>query len=381
MVKQFLRRILNEIHNIRGWRTRRKIIVFESDDWGSIRMPSKDVYQICLDKGYRVDRSLFSRYDSLASEEDLTLLFELLLSIKDFKSNHPVLTANCLVANPDFKKIKESNFSNYFYELIPDTFSRYPKHQRCIELWNEGIRLNIFKPQSHGREHVNVSRFMKDLKDGDEDAHFAFKYEMPGIFKKNAIERGNNSIVSLEYFDGIDKIEKELITKEGLILFSDMFGYLSRSFIASNYIWHPDLEAILGEMGVRFVQGLKYQYIPLGDFRGFRTRYHFLGQTNKFKQIYLIRNVYFEPTLSRSGHSVLSAMRQIETAFRWYKPAIISMHRINFVGYIDQSNRDHNLKLLNELLRGIVRKWPDVEFLSTTDLGDIIYNELIVEKS
>lgn len=32
--------------NLPGWHTRRKIVVIESDDWGSIRMPSKEVKHI-----------------------------------------------------------------------------------------------------------------------------------------------------------------------------------------------------------------------------------------------------------------------------------------------------------------------------------------------
>jgi hypothetical protein len=371
-------RFSENLFNIPGWRTNRKIIVIESDDWGSIRMPSRDVYETCLKQGYRVDRNLFSRYDSLASEEDLTLLFELLLSFKDWKSNHPVITANCLVANPNFEKIQASNFSQYHFELLTETFSKYPNHKKCFEIWHEGIRLNIFKPQSHGREHLNVSRFMNDLKAGDEDAHFAFKCKMPGIFKKNAIEIGNDYIVSLEHFDNNDEVEKELIVKEGLILFRELFGYSSKSFIASNYIWDPKLEHTLKIMDVQFIQGSKYQYIPKGNYSGFHIRYHFLGLMNALHQIYLIRNVYFEPSLNRFSDTISSAMRQIETAFIWHKPAIISMHRINFVGYIDQTNRDRTLVLFGELLKMILRRWPDVEFMSTNDLGDLIADEKII---
>lgn len=368
-------KLSENLFNIPGWKTKRRIIVIESDDWGSIRMPSKDVYELCLKEGYRVDRNLFTKYDSLASEEDLTLLFDLLLSYKDEMSNNPVITANCLVANPDFKKIQESNFDQYHFELLTETFSKYPSHNKCFEIWHEGIRLNIFKPQSHGREHLNVSRFMKDLKMGDEDAHFAFKCKMPGIFKKNSVEKGNDYIVSLEHYDNSDEIGKELIVKEGLILFKELFGYSSKSFIASNYIWGPRLEHTLKEMDTHYIQGSKYQYIPTGKYKGYKTRYHFLGQTNTLKQIYITRNVYFEPTLNRDGSAISSAMRQIETAFFWQKPAIISMHRINFVGYIDKSNRDRTLVLFSELLKKILRKWPEVEFLSTSDLGDLMAGE------
>ncbi len=77
-LKQLKHTIGRHWHNIPGWRTNRKIVVFESDDWGSIRMPSRKVYKHLLKNGIPVDKCPFSKYDSLASEEDLTALFEVL---------------------------------------------------------------------------------------------------------------------------------------------------------------------------------------------------------------------------------------------------------------------------------------------------------------
>lgn len=191
-----------------AWKTDRKIVVFESDDWGSIRMPSIEVYQHCLNKGYQVDKNIFSKYDSLASEEDLILLFDLLLQFKDSRGNHPVITANCLVTNPDFERIKENGFQKYEYELITETFKKYPKHNHCFDLWIKGLDEGIFMPQSHGREHLNVSRFMTDLQAKNPHANFAFENSMPGIFDPNNLKEGNNYVVSLEYTDAQDEIEK-----------------------------------------------------------------------------------------------------------------------------------------------------------------------------
>ena len=66
--------------NYRGWSTKRKIVVIESDDWGSIRMPSKEVFNDLLAQGIPVDKSYFTKYDSLESREDLGQLFTLLQS-------------------------------------------------------------------------------------------------------------------------------------------------------------------------------------------------------------------------------------------------------------------------------------------------------------
>ena len=49
-------RTMKFINERRGWKTDRKIVVIESDDWGSIRMPRREVYEMSLKKGYRVDR-------------------------------------------------------------------------------------------------------------------------------------------------------------------------------------------------------------------------------------------------------------------------------------------------------------------------------------
>ena len=62
-------------------------------------MPSPEVYKKCLRAGYPVDKIVYERYDSLASEEDLEMLFDLLSSYKDARGNHPLITANCLVAS------------------------------------------------------------------------------------------------------------------------------------------------------------------------------------------------------------------------------------------------------------------------------------------
>ena len=68
--------------NFRGWSTKRKILVIESDDWGSIRMPSKRIYEELLSKNIPVDKHYFAKNDCLESNTDLELLFEVLFQIK-----------------------------------------------------------------------------------------------------------------------------------------------------------------------------------------------------------------------------------------------------------------------------------------------------------
>ena len=143
--------------NIKGWRTNRKIVVIESDDWGTLRTPNKDVYSHLTSKyADSMWPETYDKVDNLANKEDLEALFDTLLSVEDSKDHPAVLTANTIVGNPDFERIKESGFKEYYWEPFTDTLKRYPTHTGTYECWKDGIAKEVFIPQYHGREHLNV---------------------------------------------------------------------------------------------------------------------------------------------------------------------------------------------------------------------------------
>jgi len=342
-------------------------------------MPSKKVYLECLKAGYRVDKIAYEKYDSLASDRDLEFLFELLTNYKDHLCKHPVFTANVLAANPDFEKIEQSDFKQYHYELLADTFQRYPSHTNALSLWKEGYEKGVFYMQSHGREHLNISRFMVALKSGDRDAHFGFKCRMPGCIQQGVRKSvWNDYVEALNYTDHIDKSSKLEIILEGLDLFEKLFNYRSASFIPPNYIWSPHFDSKISEAGVKYYQGIRKFKVP-GSGGTFDYLKRWLGNTNCFGQVDLIRNAFFEPSLAKSDNidTVDRCLYQIGKAFSYNKPAIICTHRLNYIGYINETNRDRNLKSLRLLLDQILKKWPDVEFKNSTELGSIIEEDTV----
>ena len=365
-----LRTTAASVHkNLRGWRTGRKIVVIESDDWGSIRMPSREVYEACLKAGYPVDRISYERYDSLASEEDLEHLFELLSSFKDRNGRHPVITANVLTANPDFEKIEASGFREYANEPIIETFKRYPRHSNCFALWKQGIDSGVFFPQYHGREHLNVSKFMKALQAGDEDVRFGFRHRMPGSIPKGHPPRGNRYVEATRFDSAADKEEKRQIYMEGLDRFEELFGYRSATVIPTNYVWSTDFNEELAEKGIEAIQTngqLKDPLLPKGE----QSRRFQLGEKDGFGIAYLKRNAVFEPSLIKTGteNPPEHCLHQIGIAFAMRKPAILTSHRINYCGFLDEANRDRTLTGLKKLLTEILNKWPDAEFMTSIDL-------------
>lgn len=373
-----IRGVKNIISFIPGWHTNRKIVVIESDDWGSIRMPDKATYDILLSRGIRVDNCPYNRYDCLASDDDLSSLFEVLNCYRDLNGNPPVITANCVLANPDFDKIRRTNFEEYHYELFTETLKKYPKHSHSFQLWNEGIDKKMFHPQFHGREHLNVSRWMKALKDNLPETRLAFDLRLFGLstFISNEVRR--SYLAAYDVYDKSDLNQISKITEDGLSIFRALFGYDAKSFIAPNYIWPSQIEKNLSESGIKYIKGEITQHSPVLNSLKIKRIRHFTGQMNLYNQIYLVRNSWFEPSLYVHRDSVNLCLSQIENAFRWNKPAIISMHRVNFIGTIEQSNREKNLLLLRTLLSKIQKNWKNVEFITADKLGDLIISEQIV---
>ena len=117
MLLKAKRCLTHNLLNLPGSRIDGRIVVIESDDWGAIRMRSREAYDRLLAHGYPVDRNGYERNDALASEEDLELLFDLLASHRDGEGRPAAITANCIMTNPDFGKILIVCFSQDDYQL------------------------------------------------------------------------------------------------------------------------------------------------------------------------------------------------------------------------------------------------------------------------
>lgn len=66
-IKRLKRDVLSNWHNATNWAADKKYIVFESDDWGSIRTASPKTYRALLRTGDPAGRHLIVKYDGLAS--------------------------------------------------------------------------------------------------------------------------------------------------------------------------------------------------------------------------------------------------------------------------------------------------------------------------
>ena len=360
------------IKNTIGWKSKRKIVAFSVDDYGNVRLSSKKAREN-LDKVGAKIYNHFDQYDSLETTEDLEILYKTLSSVKDKNGKHPIFTALALPCNLDFEKIIDSNYSQFFYEELPQTFSKLKGYENTWNLWKEGIQNRFLMPQFHGREHINLKIFNEKLAEKDVITLTAINnrsYTSIDNTKYPTI----STAAAFDFWEFKENLEFENIIEDGINLFYKNFGSKPTYFTPPAAAEHPCLHKKLSKMGIEYIDSplVKKYHLGLGKYK---TTINYTGKKNKLGQTYIVRNCFFEPSSRRDIDWVNFTLRQIKAAFTWNKPAIISSHRVNFSGHIDKNNRKNGIDNLNKLLKEIVEKWPDVEFMSTNELGDLIVNK------
>jgi hypothetical protein len=295
--------------------------------------------------------------------------------VRDSSGRPAVFTAYTLCANPDFEKILREK-TGYRYELLPETFKRCAHespgaYEGAWALWQEGMDQGLLQPQFHGREHINVEMFERKLERRDPVLLANLRVESLAALGPEDGFPGSGFTAAFGVSD-VARLERHrTIIVDGLAAFERVFGFRSATFTPPAQQLHPDLYSLVEEQGVLAIdKPLRCKrYLGGGSFK---REFNKLGRAKGHQHLSVVRNVVFEPTEERGFDPVEYALAQVGAAFRWRKPAIISSHRVNFCGHIDPKNRRRGLEALRTLLRQIVRRWPDVEFISADELVRIM---------
>lgn len=365
-IKAMLKRARLDYRNSRGKKLKGRYLVIESDDWGSIRQSSPAAWKEQIARSAKTEADPFFHYDALERGEDLERIWEVLSKYTDRDGNHPVMTADYAVANPDFARIEAGGLESYFWEPFPETAKRYPDSENLLELCRQGMEAGVWKPQLNCREHVQVPGWMKALRQRDPEISWAFAHQMISTAE---------SVTSRQHFGYMDafcyppSVARALdrLVEEAAGLFQALFGFRSETFVASCYVWNSALEQSLRKNGIRAMQGGWYQWIP-GPEGSFvkKTPY---GGARSAHQLYLVRNCLLEHSLFGDRDCVGRCLGEIESAFRWKQPAVLSSHRVNYIGRLVPGNGAAGARILDELQGEVLKRWPDVRFLSSDQLA------------
>lgn len=361
------------VSNLPGWQTKRRLVVIESDDWGSIRMPSLAVLKELEEVGINItnhDNGRYNSLDTLGSSDDLDALFTTLMKFRDINGRHPVLTALTLTSNPDFDKIANDDFQNYYAEPITETFKKYGIGN-SLAVWKEGERNHLFYPEFHGREHLNVKLWLNDLRDQNIQTLEAFRRSFWG-FRNTKNRISYQSAFDLDNLNDLD-YHKEVIT-DGLNRFENLHGRRAQYFVPPNGAIRQSIIDFAVALGINFVSTPKIFLEPQGNGK-VKKKFRYLGMHGSGNMHYLTRNCFFEPSYQGKGYSVEDCLGHIKTSFLFDKPAIISTHRVNYVGGLKPQNRLAGNNALEKLLAGIIKNWPRVEFMTSIELGAIVRSD------
>ena len=347
----------------KGFKTKRHIIVFESDDWGATRISSKENLEKL--KNIYTDETFdhYQTFETLETAEDVKLLLNLLKSHKDSKGNYAKFTLNFATMNPDYDKIKKENYQQIYLESIKDSYQKGNNTQNVLQLVNDGTKEKVFLPQLHSREHFNSKFLLDDLKH-NKLVIDAFNLDIVGV--------SNDNYCALDTLNDNEENNKKLLT-DAYKYFENIFGFKSRTFIAPCYVWNKYDEKVLADLGVEGLQSKIFQNLPKGRDK-YKKIFHKFGSVSKQTNlVYTARNCFFEPSRELwynidEDKIIDNILKEIQFAFSCQKPAIICCHRVNFVSNISKENRNKNLKLLDKLLSQLEENYNDIEYMFSAEL-------------
>lgn len=362
--------VLDNLKNLRGWRTPRKLVAFAVDDYANVRVESREALERLSGAGLDLS-SPFDRLDTVETRQDLAALFEVLYSVRDGCGRPAKFTAYAMSANPDFARILE-NGEKYHYETVSDTFSRLSSEQAAAydgawALWQEGMAKGLIQPQFHGREHLNIDLFEHKLREKSPDvmANLGNK-SLAGITGDSAMP-GVGFTQAFGLYDRSQLDRHREILRDGLELFQKVWGFRSITFTPPAQKLHPALYSEAVRRDIRAIDKPLRCTRAMGD-GTHKREINRSGRQRGQDHVTVVRNVVFEPNKDMGFDPVERAVQQISAAFRWHKPAIVSSHRVNYCGHIDEPNRKRGLDALGVLLQHITERWPEVEFVSVDQL-------------
>ena len=352
-----------------------KAVLFHSDDWGCCQFcPDLESANKLLPLFAEIygEKAQYLAKSTLETPEDLDKLFLILEKYEDHRGKKPVFQAAYIVANPDYEKIAQSNFEQYYDITIPDVPERWQRGDFVAKA-KEGIKKGIWLPAYHGNSHFNPEFWLKKLRN-NKDAKKAFK-EFCYLGENKLYYNANTQTINHH---------KESIQK-GIKRFQKIFGFKPYSTIAPSYIWQLQTEKLFAEAGIKAIQGKNLQQIKLNLWHRIEAKIvNILGYKHALKlwQIkagdknldyniyYIPRNVYFEPLGQKDESVVLQTYNQIKQAWERNEPAVIITHRINYA-FLDPEVVEINLKHLDKLLYLLVNKEKDITFMTDKEVVEI----------
>ena len=340
-----------------GLRFDRPLVLFQSDDWGRAGMRDREGWEELRAAGLNLGAKPYDFY-SLETAEDLLALGEVLRKHRDSTGRRPSMVMNFIMANVDFDRGFERGQKEIPLRPLTEGLPGKWHRPQLLEAYQQGIRERLFYPALHGLTHFCERAMARELDAAGERSQLVNKlwraqtpyihWRMPWV----GYEYWDPEMRPARRFLPMDDQRAAIQRAAGI--FRELFATDPFSACAPGYRANADSRTAWFETGVRVAQN------GPGERRG--------PCVDESGMLWTFRTVEMEPAIERCDVETLVA--QAARCFAAGLPAVISIHSINFHSTI-QDFRSPTLKLMDELLRAIEKKWPDLLYVHDADLFSI----------
>ena len=345
-----------DLFNVLSYRSSDKICVFLVDDYGHLGMSGELTEKEINACPGILPGDVFNRYDGLESPDDLHSLFDALTDYKGSDNKPVVFTPVVCTGNPTFSDEENDMYS---WESFNSSLKRsYGKE--ILDLWQQGENEGVFQPELHGREHIHPRILINKLK--EQAPAFTWMRDHRSIAVLND---GNVHLRPFKWMESQDEEWQQKMLGDAVGIFESFFKRKPALFVPPGLIHGKHTEQLAGEYGILYMDSAR-SAMRSNENGQMKREIAWTGKrSNEIR--YLCRNAMFEPA-TFGENSITQTLQAAEKAFRWRVPLVISSHRVNFAGGRDESNRARGLLFLRKLLEILTRRYPDMRFISASEL-------------
>jgi hypothetical protein len=272
------------------------------------------------------------------------------------------MTLAMILATADGKRTLSSG--SYHRETIS-----MRTHGPMLDAIRNGVEAGVFSVQLHGMEHfwppalLMASKTETTVMAWLDRALASPSEDLPSPLQSRWVD------ASVLPARRLTPVAVQQAVRDEVDTFLEIFGTVPFVAVPPTFVWNEDVESAWAEAGIGVIVTPGYRFEtrdekgrPAG--RG-ETIYN--GQSGENNTVYLVRDVYFEPSF---GHTIMQAIDALASKTRLGRPTLFETHRFNFLGTEEESNCA--LAELEGLLRMALKKFPDLAFLSSGELAVIL---------
>jgi len=328
----------------RSWREpvlRYPMVIFESDDWGA---------------------------GPLDQAKALENLRKILARFKDRMGRTPVATLGIILATADTQRIRNAGGVEYFSASLSE-----PVYAPLREVMKEGVRQGVFALHLHGMEHYWPQTLMRAAAKDASVRDWLQSDGIPGTESLPSPLQARWTDASVLPSRALESKELHAAITEEASLFGSCFNVLPRVAVATTFVWTEEVEAAWAKVGVDVIitLGARYTCRDATGKPGGVDKRMVNGELSNNGQIYLVRDVYFEPML---GHMPERLVNDTRERAHLGRPCLVEMHRFNFIGAAEK--RDTSLRVLEAALEQLQHTFPEIRFMSSLELAEAIRTKM-----